>query len=695
MAQSKNQPILSLDRFFTGLYTRRNPLFTPFRSVGINVVQFHDALIDGLNVEVSDNYTLQRRPGFPVWCTQAFGSNEFPLAFYSVRDLGGTVHPLVDTQLALYQFSPSALTSIFTKTTTAQGYVQQVGNKTYYSNGTDLIKWDGTRTTFIGTPAPVNAPTLTVPASSSSASATFWQPSTTYGLSTLVDSNGNFQQPAVGGTSGFTVPLWNTLLGSITRDGSINWINLGPYTQAWPASTVILYGTALIDTHGNIQQTTAFSTGQTTGATPPVWNVTPGGTTADNTVTWINRGPGSAIAQFGYQWVYAYRTIYGHLSTASPATVSTLPVIDTTLSFALSGVGTSDPQCANVTAAIANVTISGNILTIGTVNRYVPGLSVSFTGLTTATFLNGQTVQILSATGSNFTAFFQHANYALAGDTGTVNFQSVELYRIADGGSIYYFTASAVNGGGGVAWNITDTTADQNLQLQVIAPIAHANDPPPGRTGSLVPIGGTIVCWWQGRLWMVSGNFVYFDAGPDCLNGIPEESWPPANVFGYPGPVTGLAPTTQGLVVMTSDRWFVILGGPQTLTFYSQPLLQNFGLSTPNALAQDGDQIYLFNTAQQYFSVSANGKSEDGWRVGDLLKLNFPAGSTYLAMHRAGEDTGIFLSNGGALASVETSPGVYTLVLGPTVGNQNILARNPSVFSDGFGEPLPTYCGTA
>ena len=52
MASSSKQPILSIDRFFTGLYTRRNPLFTPFRSVGINVVQFHDALIDGLDVEL-------------------------------------------------------------------------------------------------------------------------------------------------------------------------------------------------------------------------------------------------------------------------------------------------------------------------------------------------------------------------------------------------------------------------------------------------------------------------------------------------------------------------------------------------------------------------------------------------------------------------------------------------------------------
>ena len=107
--------------------------------------------------------------------------------------------------------------------------------------------------------------------------------------------------------------------------------------------------------------------------------------------------------QFGYQWCYAYRTIFGHLSTASPVTFFTGPVIGPPFNFALGGVGTNDPQCS-ATSTITNIAIAGNILTVTTANTYVAGLSIGFSGLTTATFLNGQTVQILVASPTQFTA---------------------------------------------------------------------------------------------------------------------------------------------------------------------------------------------------------------------------------------------------------------------------------------------------
>jgi hypothetical protein len=697
MAQSKNQPILSIDRFFTGLYTRRNPLFTPFRSVGINVVQFHDALIDGLNVELSDNYTLQRRPGFPVYCSQAFGVSEWPLAFYSVRDLTGTVYPLTDTQSRLATFNTSSIVTVIPKNTTAQGFVQQVGSKTYYANGVDFQKWFpagvANQVTNFGIAPPINPPTVSPPLGSPSAAASFWFPDSQYTDAIILDSNGNFQSfTNPGARSGPTTPIWNTNVGLFTYDGPVGqylWINSGAYATGWQANFTIPYGTSvtfggytIIDSNGNIQQTVAGGSG-VTGATQPAWNPVPGGTTADNTVTWLNRGPGAQLVQFGYQWCYAYRTIFGHLSSASPLSGSTLQIIGGSLSIAISGAGTGDAQCGPNAAGITNIAITANILTVTAVNHYVPGLTVTFSSVGTSTFLNGQNVQILSATATQFTAYFVHANVGSHADTGTVTFLAIEIYRIADGGSIFYYSGAVANPGAGVTWNYTDTVSDANLETQLIAPLFHLNDPPPGAPGSLIQTGGALMAWWQGRIWMASGNNLFFDAGPDCLNGIPEEAWPPANVFTYPGPITSLAPTSQGLIVQTSDRWFVVLGGPQTLTFYDQPLLQNFGISNPNCLAQDGDQLYLYTTSQQYFSVSVNGKSEDGWRVGDLLQANFPSASSYVTMHRAGQDTGVFLSNGGAIGSVETSPGIYTLLLGPTTGSGRILARNLTTFSDG------------
>jgi hypothetical protein len=139
---------------------------------------------------------------------------------------------------------------------------------------------------------------------------------------------------------------------------------------------------------------------------------------------------------------------------------------------------------------------------------------------------------------------------------------------------------------------------------------------------------------------------VYFNGGPDILNGIPEECWPPANVLNAGGPITGLAPTTQGLLVFTADTMKVVLGGPQTLTFYIEPLLENFGISSPNCLRQDGDQIYLYTTSRQFYSFNVSGKNEEGQRIGDLLTAKFVPATSYVPITRNSQDSGAFMSNG-------------------------------------------------
>jgi hypothetical protein len=82
-------------------------------------------------------------------------------------------------------------------------------------------------------------------------------------------------------------------------------------------------------------------------------------------------------------------------------------------------------------AAITNVAVNGNVafvtatavasnvLTVTAVNNFTPGISVLLNGLTANTYLNGQTVVVTSATSSQFTATFFHANYVTTADTGT------------------------------------------------------------------------------------------------------------------------------------------------------------------------------------------------------------------------------------------------------------------------------------
>lgn len=78
---------------------------------------------------------------------------------------------------------------------------------------------------------------------------------------------------------------------------------------------------------------------------------------------------------------------------------------------------------AGDSATITNVAITTNVATLLAVNTFTAGEIVSLTGLSTATFLNGQSVTVLSTglSGTQFQFTFSHADYVSASDTGTAS----------------------------------------------------------------------------------------------------------------------------------------------------------------------------------------------------------------------------------------------------------------------------------
>lgn len=621
------EPLLAINRWFTGLVTQRSPLNTPFSFVGLNMIQRNDALIGGLNVEVTNRHTLARRPGFPSYCTTAFASNETALAFSSAT-LVSNVYTLVDTNLKVYSFgSGPILTPLFTKSTTAQTFFQQVGNKLYMANGSDLKKFDGSAVTPQGIAAPVAAPTV----STNNTQLNFWEPGAAQTV-IILDSNGNWQK-GLSGNNGTQFPMWRTGFLSLTMDGTKSWSYAGP-NAPWQPSTAYADGQAIADSNGNLQVAAAAGT---SGSAAPSWNSTIGGTTTDGTITWIESGVGSGTdngsglvkIQSGYQWGYCYHTSDGHVSTMSPATSPTGPGIGGVFSIQLGGAYSTQGNC-----------------------------------------------------------------------------DQVWIFRTDDGGSVFYRVATVSNNTAGGTWNYTDTTLDSGLNNEIIAPLEHSNDPPPA--------GMTILAYYMDRLWGAVGNTLYFTAGPDTITGDPNQCWP-GNAFVFPSNITCLAPTSAGLVVFLADQMQAILGGPQTLSFYAQPLLQKFGILSPNCLAQDGDQLYVYTSARQYWSLNANtGKSEDGFAIGDVLGSTFDPTKTYLTLHRAGEDVGVFLSDGStnmlryalnssswctiaqpvggvaAIGSIETALGVYGLMMARPGGSSLIYERSLTTFQDG-GSSYPAF----
>jgi hypothetical protein len=106
-------------------------------------------LIDGLNVELSNIGTLQRRPGTSVFSTANLGSS--PITFYSFHPPSNAINPITiiaDTATNVYTLSPTAKTSILTKANgSGQSYFQGVGTTLYIGDGADLQAWNGTGTT--------------------------------------------------------------------------------------------------------------------------------------------------------------------------------------------------------------------------------------------------------------------------------------------------------------------------------------------------------------------------------------------------------------------------------------------------------------------------------------------------------------------------------------------------------------------
>lgn len=283
-------------RWSSGIWTNRSPL----RDANTTRLteKFYgpagDALIAGLNTEITTRLTLARRPGNSVFDANSYTTVDRFYQFRLFSSNSEQINVMVDQAAALYSLYNGTKTLVWTKSANAgQSYMQSVGNSLYFGNGADNKKW--------------------------LQSLTQWQPNAVWssdnaiGSTFLIDSNGNIQQLTGGTTfiSGSASPTWSTVVpssindfaGGTTTDGGVTWTNrgnpvmnwgivndgtaitptVGTSRVAWTKNTYYSVAGAIIDPNGNLQQ---VLTAGTSGASAPTWATTLNATTTDGTVSW-------------------------------------------------------------------------------------------------------------------------------------------------------------------------------------------------------------------------------------------------------------------------------------------------------------------------------------------------------------------------------------------------------------------------
>ncbi|MFZ1973839.1 MAG: hypothetical protein WAU89_13395 [Candidatus Acidiferrales bacterium] len=666
---------LFLNKWWTGLYKNRSPLFTPISVLGIQLVARQDALWDGANLMVTPQFTLRRRYGFLKSSTTALGSNEWPLTGFSLENLSGEIWNFVDTQSRVANFTSGSIATLFTKAAGAgQSSFQSVENIMYWCDGVDAMKYIGpnllTQSNSFGTSPWTKADaTLTTgqtdPLGGTTATyAVFSSASTSAYIEQTVTPN---YTPVAGNP--FTLSIWmkaNTGTPTVYLEMIDSGSNVMVNTQQTLSTTWTLYtitGTAaastttvtvkIIDPSSTSAHYFLYGAQLEIGgvATPTqITNTLPQGVylwgivapSESPTLQFANNG--SLVPLIGYQYGYCFENpVTGQLSTMSPASANTGPLDNQTIVEAHTIPAPSGPYTVTVTNS-ADFIADGGVVIAST---GVPLTLVSGTPSSGQYKVAAGVYTFNSAQAS--TAILITYTFSFSGSTGvtiTVGGQgsadpqvgNVWIFRTKDGGSEYYFLASITNPGN-TTWTYTDNTLDSQLNNDIIAPVADFNNPP--------PTGASLVTWYGGRLWAVVGNTIYFSAGPDSTIGVGEENWPPGNNYTVPGNANAWCSTSSGLIIFTKDTAFVITG--QDSSSYTTPAVwqNNFGVPSQNCVTQDGDNIFVFTVRGQVWNFGASGISEIGYTQENVFGAMTPA-NVYITIHRSGADEGLFVSDGSA-----------------------------------------------
>jgi hypothetical protein len=263
-------------------------------------------------------------------------------------------------------------------------------------------------------------------------------------------------------TMSATSQAYYNLNGYVTINPVLFWQPLTSFVNPNQANKL---GLVITDSNGNLQMVTAITGNGLSGASRPVWNLTAGGITVDGNVTWTNISSAVTSVEIISNPSVSNLLVVNVANTPLPITPApnTIRFVELVNSQFLNGqkltVLSATPTGFTATyvnnAYVTNVQITGTTLTVLCANNFQPGMTIEFSGLLDATFLNEQSVVVdtILYGGSpvapiGFTATFSHGspptNYPSTADSGTA---AVIEYPLTTEtfGTVAYFPAASIS----------------------------------------------------------------------------------------------------------------------------------------------------------------------------------------------------------------------------------------------------------
>ena len=697
---------LQISRFYTGLYTYRNPIIVPIRQFGRRIIELYDAISDGLNMENSNRLTLDRRPGYTAYNSNFV--NGIPLFFYSFKpaNFPNQIYVVADTTADLEWIQPGTLanTVLVTKETPAPSTFSQVAAFMYIANSNSFVATTGTNAgqslgTEIKWDSPAGVQGITKWGIDIFAAAAGQGPNT---YSSIGNTPLALPAPAWGtaGAGAVTLPPATVAAPSVSQFMTLTGFGFSFTSPPPPYITGVKVTVTGMETSGEgiSLNVGLFEYTSGIGFTKPVMLPANGGsiTLGGPSDLWNTNIQPNDVSQFTFG-------VQIQAVNASTTQSATFTITGVTMQVFAQGGPDLETQAGSITAQVGY--------------QYQYTFGNSYSG-----HISSPTYPSVVTTGPNPPLIVPSAQNVLIFVTPSPDPQvnPIHFYRTTDGGGEPFYelpnspipnavTTTLPDGSAnpipGTAV-IVDDAQDWQLQISQICPAPHFNDPPP--QGAVDPV------WFSGRLWMHQKNLLYFASGPDITQGNGQEAWFPEYVFEIPhATIIRKFPLPGGMLVVTNDDIYVVRG-TSTTSFTVNDFMPDTGLRSWYAADTDGSNVYLFTSDRQFLLINANGMSPLGSNIADILQALDP-NLVYLAQYRYTQaQQFIFIGDGStyvypynqelqcftprqgpvggirAIANVETQSGVFEFWRGKPSANSTVTFRDVTVWAD-EGTPYPCY----